>query len=364
MRMFTQLSFQKYVKSILIPFCAYIAFPILSLIFKADTVGMRSKTVIGCPICKKYSFSKETALIRKVNMPEFFKTRTRAGKYLYLFLSIPSKRVREFLRHQLDVLGLKSKYTFYVCDHCNSFVRDFFLESGALLPETVVYEHLYKRQKLKQRTFSRELKSDPRYNLTSDFIASWLPKCAGIGLDVGCAEGYLSVVMREKHNINLLGIDPSHSMITSAKEKHDFPENFRQGDYVRSLFEEESFDFIVCTHVIEHLMDPTTTINNFYYHLKKSVTGPGGLLFLSTPCSNLLSLEKVNQLFNDNFNPGHLWIASLEGLTEKVISAGFTLVYSEINPSGSLSGSGEKPQGMTLVFTTSANGRESNSKEK
>jgi SAM-dependent methyltransferase len=291
-------------------------------------------------------------------MPEFFKTRTKVGKYLYLFLFIPSKKLREFLRHQLDLFGLKSKYAFFVCDHCNSFVRDFFLEIGALLPETAVYESLYKRQRIMQRRFSRDLEADARYNLTAGFIASWLPKSARLGLDVGCAEGYLSAVMKKNHNINLLGIDPSRSMIASAREIHGLPENYRQGDYVRSVFEEGSFDFIVCTHVIEHLMDPTDAIDNFYYHLKKSDAGSGGLLFLSTPSSNLLSWEKVNQSFNDNFKPGHLWIASLEGLTQKVISAGFKLIYSELNPSGSLSASGEKPQGMTLVFTTNSNNSE------
>jgi len=352
MQFFTLLSLKKCAKIILLFNFRFFIQPVLSLIFKIDTIGMYSTTIIGCPICKKSSYSKETILNRRVITPEFFKTRTKVGKYIYLFLFLPSKKLKEFLIHQVFLSGLKSNYAFFVCDYCHSFVRDFYLQSQALLPETESYEYFYKRDKLKQKMFGRGLESDQRLNLTAGFIASRVPQGARLGLDVGCAEGYLSVVMKKNHKLNLLGIDPSHAMISYAKQKHGMPENFRQGNYAKSVFEEGTFDFIVCTHVIEHLVNPTEIIDNFYYHLKKNVSGPRGLLFLSTPCADLLGWERVDQSSNNNFNPTHLWIASLEGLTQKVIGAGFDLVYSELNPSDSLSHSGEKPEGMTLVFAT------------
>lgn len=325
--------------------------PLLSVLFFLDTIGMRSKVAIKCPICNKNDFSKNPIVTRKVVMPEFFKTRSKIGKYFYLFLFFPIEKLRGFLTGQIYLYGLKSRYTFLRCVNCNSFVRDFYFQQGALLPDTTVYEDFYYKKNIRQKTFGRRLEHDSRLLRISDFIASKVSRGTTLGLDVGCAEGYLSVIMKRDHGISLHGTDPSESMILFAKQNHGMSSCFTQGSYNKDMFAEGTFDFIVCTHVIEHLLDPTLAIETFYYHLKKS-ENRAGLLFLSTPCANLLSSSNIKREDDLNFGPSHLWLASLEGLTKKVIDKGFELIYTELNSTNFLSSSGEKPNGMTLVFAT------------
>jgi len=71
-------------------------------------------------------------------------------------------------------------------------------------------------------------------------------------LDVGCGEGFLlnQIIIRDSE-IKLLGID--YQVPKLKNEKIEFIE----GDILDSLknISENSFEFVICTHVIEHLKD-------------------------------------------------------------------------------------------------------------
>jgi ubiquinone/menaquinone biosynthesis C-methylase UbiE len=104
-------------------------------------------------------------------------------------------------------------------------------------------------------------------------------------LDIGCERGF-DVFSLLKHfsdyNIEFVGIDISSEKIVVAnkkmKEKGISNCTFLQGNAEELNFPSESFDFILCSEVIEHLYKPEKALKDMYKILKKD-----GYLILTTP---------------------------------------------------------------------------------
>jgi ubiquinone/menaquinone biosynthesis C-methylase UbiE len=74
-------------------------------------------------------------------------------------------------------------------------------------------------------------------------------------LDYGCGEGVLSVLMAEK-GFDVVGIDISEPNIKFAKnmaDKRNLDIQFLNGDGENLPFNDKEFDFVVASHVVEHL---------------------------------------------------------------------------------------------------------------
>lgn len=103
-------------------------------------------------------------------------------------------------------------------------------------------------------------------------------------LDIGCAEGiYCSEAYKLKAR-NVVGIDISRKKIDRAKEL--FPElEFKviDSDNISKFFKKK-FDFILCTEVLQHILDYKKTLIETVLLLKAS-----GYLLLSVP-----NLSKTN----------------------------------------------------------------------
>jgi len=73
-------------------------------------------------------------------------------------------------------------------------------------------------------------------------------------LDVGCGSGYLLARIAENHSFSrLAGVDINMKNITS--QLYSSPIDFRQGVVDQLPYEAGSFDTVVCTHVLEHVLD-------------------------------------------------------------------------------------------------------------
>lgn len=72
-------------------------------------------------------------------------------------------------------------------------------------------------------------------------------------IDVGCAEGWLFDVVNQSKNVSYVGVDISSSNIKKAKNK--------EGNWVLCTaenlpFKSNSFEILVCTEVLEHVLGP------------------------------------------------------------------------------------------------------------
>lgn len=107
-------------------------------------------------------------------------------------------------------------------------------------------------------------------------------------LDLGC--GYGRFTLRAGKTIGskgLHGVEIVDEKIDKARERGI---DVRKGDLNQKLpFQNESFDVIIASHIIEHLDNTDTFVKEIYRVLK-----PGGYLIIATPnlaaCANILFL--------------------------------------------------------------------------
>ncbi len=118
-------------------------------------------------------------------------------------------------------------------------------------------------------------------------IKEWFNQ--GTLLDIGCGGGELAEYIHGE----LYGIERNRIKAEIAKTK-----SYREviiGDAEEDLpFSNNYFDTVVCTEVLEHLLDPRKALKNIYRILK-----PGGLLLVSVP--NPQGLRRFLFDFHDEF---------------------------------------------------------------
>jgi ubiquinone/menaquinone biosynthesis C-methylase UbiE len=123
-----------------------------------------------------------------------------------------------------------------------------------------------------------KLKQENRIKKLSSLIPIEIKNC----IFIGCGQGdEISILNNRKKIPNIYGIDISKTAIQHAKQK--YPNiNFVVGDACNLPFEDNSFDLIICSEVIEHLSSPDKLIDEINRVMENK-----GVLILST--SNWLS---------------------------------------------------------------------------
>jgi 2-polyprenyl-3-methyl-5-hydroxy-6-metoxy-1,4-benzoquinol methylase len=115
-----------------------------------------------------------------------------------------------------------------------------------------------------------------RYNhMRREEVLPFVPPDAKTVLDFGCAGGYFGrALMEERSGIVVDGVEINASAAAEAAEAYravvvgQFPEVAPPGQY----------DVIVCNDVLEHLVDPWSTVDALRAHL-----APDGILLASIP---------------------------------------------------------------------------------
>ena len=119
---------------------------------------------------------------------------------------------------------------------------------------------------------------DRKFERISAALRAHLP-CASL-LDAGCGDGrYFHVIAADPPTERLAGCDISERILATARETASRlglePELVRAN--VESLpFEDDSFDLVFCTQVLEHLLSPAEGVRELARVLR-----PGGVLLLS-----------------------------------------------------------------------------------
>lgn len=95
-------------------------------------------------------------------------------------------------------------------------------------------------------------------------------------LDVGCGDGNLALYLRLA-DAELTAFDVSAANLERARQRGY--DKVCQGDVRAGLpFPDQSFDIMVCSHVLEHLLEPRPLVKDI-----RRVLRPGGLLVAGVP---------------------------------------------------------------------------------
>lgn len=90
-------------------------------------------------------------------------------------------------------------------------------------------------------------------------------------LDFGCGNGVFGMYAKAATNCDLVGIDGSAYALQQAKEM-GLDETYQIDDFCSSVIplEDESFDFVLCKDVFEHLLDPEFALSEISRVLVKN----------------------------------------------------------------------------------------------
>lgn len=143
-------------------------------------------------------------------------------------------------------------------------------------------------------TWLRTLRAMVKGRLKSfDKTADW--KDARV-LDIGCAGGFMAEPLVER-GARVVGIDPAEKAIEAARKHaasmgYDIQYDVGVGEDLP--YDDESFDYIVCVDVLEHVQSVEKVLDEV-----KRVLKPGGTFFFDTIAKNSLSKFAVITIAED-----------------------------------------------------------------
>lgn len=145
------------------------------------------------------------------------------------------------------------------------------------------YDEFYKKVSKYEdsKTSSGSGESDWEYKRFADtaFILSGYFSTRDVKvLDIGCANGGQLLALQKENFSNLYGIDPSDSCAIKCQNKGL---SVTQGTIVNNSLPTNYFDCIIFSHVLEHIVDLSETINSISKLLKDD-----GLLYVEVPDAN------------------------------------------------------------------------------
>lgn len=124
-----------------------------------------------------------------------------------------------------------------------------------------------------------------KYAVMVEQIGLYL-KDGGIILDAGCGNGPYSCYLSQRNNSFIVACDISPKMVTEAKKRIESEGNPNAVRFLASNleclpFKDRTFDGIICSQVIEHLINDNIGLKEFHRILK-----PEGTLIISTDNRN------------------------------------------------------------------------------
>jgi len=156
-------------------------------------------------------------------------------------------------------------------------------------------------------------------------------------LDIGCAIG-LSLISAQQFGFEAHGIEPQFYEAQYARDHLKL--NVQNVLFRSTLFEDNSFDFILLNQVLEHVINPKDFLGDVIKILK-----PGGILFLSVPPVDWLRLKlskfansqfkKLDIFYDPDDHVNYFYLKGIKILVEK--NRGISMAYTISTKSNSLS---------------------------
>lgn len=143
---------------------------------------------------------------------------------------------------------------------------------------------------------------------------------SGTVLDVGCGVGTIDFFLSKGHK-KIIGVDISKLAIDQARKSKDAlgikNVEFIQADITKSWLKNSKYDYLICSEVLEHVLNDEELIKNLYSKLKD-----GGVAIFSVPSKNA-PLFKMGLLEDFDKKVGHVRRYSVTEIEGKLIKHGF-----------------------------------------
>ena len=146
----------------------------------------------------------------------------------------------------------------------------------------------------------------------------------GTVLEIGCGIGQFLSILRE-FGWNVVGLEPNPGAIQVGQEV--FGVDIRQGTLRPGLFEPAQFDCVVLQHVLEHVPDPTSLLQEIGRLLR-----PEGLLFLAIPNYDSWDRRVFMRYWYGYDVPRHVFIYSQSNATAFLAGHGFQVLAIRHSP--------------------------------
>lgn len=128
-------------------------------------------------------------------------------------------------------------------------------------------------------------------------------------LEIAPGPGYLAIELARRRNVRIIGLDISETFVAIARanaQRAGADIDFQHGDVSAMPFENEKFDFLMCTSAFKNFSDPLTALNEMYRVLK-----PEGKAWISDLRRDV-SNETIDSFVNDTMK-----ISGLAGIFMK-----------------------------------------------
>lgn len=133
-----------------------------------------------------------------------------------------------------------------------------------------------------------------------DDLLLYIPLDARSMLELGCGEGALGALVKQRQKCRVVGIELDPEAAAVARKKID---DVYTGD-VRHIIEviHERFDCIVASEIVEHVDDPWSLLSDL-----RRITAPGGRLVISIP--NIANASIIGDLLEGRFDYTYIGLA-------------------------------------------------------
>ncbi len=111
-------------------------------------------------------------------------------------------------------------------------------------------------------------------------------------LDVGCGVGYFSKLLTN-YGAEVWGTDINPDSVKICKQT--IGPNFFVGNASKLEFEDNSFDKILCSEVLEHLKDDKGAVREMFRVLK-----PNGTIVITVPCTKGVFGSRIKNIMHDH----------------------------------------------------------------
>jgi ubiquinone/menaquinone biosynthesis C-methylase UbiE len=150
---------------------------------------------------------------------------------------------------------------------------------------------IYRTYNSKSRVeFLQQRIRDEEWSAISHFVLK-----SGRFLDVGCGAGYAMFRAKTDMSCEVFGVDPSPGEHGVGRFMDKFPKNgvFIQQAFAESLpFEDESFDTVYSSHVLEHVNDEHKALEEMARVLKAN-----GVAIIGMPTATMAWINWFSQIF-------------------------------------------------------------------